>query len=157
MISVGRTVRLSLCLIRVKPLAGGQSYRTGDLTEAGGSRPQPNNVLAQFSQKRKGEIHMHANSKLFIALSAIPLSLAAPVLAQAPANTLVVAKAATAPVLDGVGNDAAWAAAQPLTVKASGGANFKNGETTATLKAVTAGDMIYFLIQYDDPTQSVKR
>ena len=100
---------------------------------------------------------MQTKSKLFLALGGIPLALSAVVLAQVPANTLVVAKAGTAPVLDGNANDAAWAAAQPLTVKASGGSNFKNGETTATLKAVTVGDMIYFLIQYDDLTQSVQR
>ena len=100
---------------------------------------------------------MHTRSKALLALTAIPLALASTAMAQAPANTLMVAKAATAPVLDGVGNDAAWAAAQPLTLRASGGANFKDGQTTATLKAVTSGDMIYFLIQYDDPTQSVKR
>ena len=100
---------------------------------------------------------MHARSKLFVALGAISLMVSLPLSAQGPANTLVVAKAATAPVLDGSANDAAWAGAQALTVKAYGGANFKGGETTATLKAVTSGDMIYFLIQYDDPTQSMRR
>lgn len=100
---------------------------------------------------------MHARSKIYVALAAISAALAVPCLAQTPANTLTVAKAATAPVLDGSASDPAWAAAQPLTVKAYGGANFKNGETTATLKAVTSGDMIYFLVQYDDPTQSTRR
>ena len=45
-----------------------------------------------------------------------------------------------------------------MSVKLSGGANFGGtGETTATLKAVTSGDMIYFLLQYADPTQSIRR
>ena len=75
-----------------------------------------------------------------------------------PQNTLVVGKAASAPKLDGSGNDAAWATAAPLQVKLSGGANFGGkGETTVTLKAVTAGDMIYFLVRYADPTNSVRR
>ena len=31
------------------------------------------------------------------------------------------------------------------------------GKTTATLKAVYSGDMVYFLVQYDDPTESMRR
>jgi Ethylbenzene dehydrogenase len=78
--------------------------------------------------------------------------------ATAP-NVLVAAKVATPPVLDGDASDAAWAAAKPITVALSGGTNFANGkgETTATLKAVYSGDMVYFLVQYDDPTNSVRR
>ena len=57
---------------------------------------------------------MRAKSKLFVALG-IALAASSNVSGQAPANTLVVAKAATAPVIDGSANDAAWAAAQPLT------------------------------------------
>ena len=74
-------------------------------------------------------------------------------------NTLVAAKAATAPVLDGNANDAAWAGAKPISVKLEGGMNFAGGkgETTATLKAVVSGDMVYFLIQYADPTNSIRR
>jgi hypothetical protein len=97
------------------------------------------------------------NTKLALALGAASLAAFAVAGAQAPANTLVVAKAAAAPALDGNANDPAWAAAAPLTVKLSGGANFAKGDTTATLKAVTAGDMIYFLIQYADPTESKRR
>ncbi len=79
--------------------------------------------------------------------------------APAPANTLIVARAAAAPTLDGNGSDAAWAAAKPLTIDLEDGANFAGGkgETKATLKSVVAGDMIYFLIQYADPTESVQR
>ena len=74
-------------------------------------------------------------------------------------NVLVAAKVATPPVLDGVANDAAWAAAKPITVALTGGVNFANGkgETTATLKAVYSGDMVYFLVQYADPTDSIRR
>jgi Ethylbenzene dehydrogenase len=78
--------------------------------------------------------------------------------ATAP-NVLVAAKVATPPVLDGNANDAAWAAAKAINVTLTGGMNFANGkgETTATLKAVYSGDMVYFLIQYPDPTNSIRR
>lgn len=96
----------------------------------------------------------------------IPLSLTAAALALAacttatapvPANTLVVARAATAPALDGVANDAVWAGARPLTITLEDGRNFADGKTTATLKSVVVGDTIYFLIQYADPTFSTRR
>ena len=31
------------------------------------------------------------------------------------------------------------------------------GSTTATLKAVYSGDMVFFLVQYADPTNSIRR
>jgi hypothetical protein len=74
-------------------------------------------------------------------------------------DVLVAAKVASAPLLDGDASDAAWAAARPLTLKLTDGANFADGkgQTTATLKAVYSGDRLYLLIQYDDPTNSVRR
>ena len=74
-------------------------------------------------------------------------------------NVLVAAKVATAPTLDGDASDAAWAAAKPISVALTGGKNFANGkgETTATLKAVYSGDMVNFLVQYADPTNSIRR
>lgn len=95
-----------------------------------------------------------------LAFTAIALAVAACTTpeAQAPANRLVAAKVAAAPVLDGNANDAAWAAAKPVSVELSDGANFGGkGGTTATLKAVYSGDMIYFLVQYADPTHSIRR
>ena len=101
---------------------------------------------------------MHTRTRVFVALTAAALVSCATSDATPPPNTLVVAKIASAPVLDGNANDAAWASAKPLTVKLGGGANFGgSGETTATLKAVTSGDMIYFLLQYADPTNSIRR
>jgi Ethylbenzene dehydrogenase len=78
--------------------------------------------------------------------------------AAAP-NMLVAAKAATAPVLDGDANDAAWASAKSIKVDLEDGVNFADGKgkTTATLKAVYSGDMVYFLVQYADPTNSIRR
>jgi hypothetical protein len=64
---------------------------------------------------------------------------------------------ATPPKLAASAADPAWAKAKALTVPLSGGMNFKDGATTATLKAVYSGDMIYLLLQYADPTQSVRR
>ena len=73
------------------------------------------------------------------------------------ADTLIAAKVAQAPVLAAGAADPAWAKAKALSVPLSGGMNFKKGNTTATLKAVYSGDMVYFLLQYADPTQSVRR
>ena len=82
---------------------------------------------------------MHTRTRVFVALTAAALASCATSDAPPPPNTLVVAKVASAPVLDGNANDAAWASAKPLTVKLGGGANFGgSGETTATLKAVTS-------------------
>ena len=99
------------------------------------------------------------SSQRHVTLAAIALALAACSTpdTSGPTNALVAVRTATAPTLDGNANDAAWTAARPLTVKLSGGANFLNGETTATLKAVVVGDMIYFLVQYADPTNSLRR
>jgi len=75
------------------------------------------------------------------------------------ADTLTAINVAKAPVLSAGAADAAWAKAKPLTVPLAGGKNFKGGKgaTTATIKAVYSGDMFYMLVQYDDPTQSVRR
>jgi hypothetical protein len=73
-------------------------------------------------------------------------------------NTLVAARVSTAPSLTAGATDAAWTAAKPLRIELSGGENFGGkGSTTATLKAVYSGDMVYFLVQYADPTNSIRR
>jgi ethylbenzene dehydrogenase len=82
------------------------------------------------------------------------LALGAPALA---ADTLVAAKVDNPPKLAAGAADPAWAKAKPLAVALSGGENFKAGATTARLKAVYSGDMIYLMVQYADPTQSVRR
>ena len=58
------------------------------------------------------------------------------------ADTLTAIKVAKAPVLAAGAADPAWAKAKALTVPLAGGANFKDGKTTATLKAVHSGDML---------------
>ena len=74
-------------------------------------------------------------------------------------NTLMASKVGTAPNPSALAADPAWAAARPLTFKLSDGANFAGGkgETTATLKAVYTSDMLYMLVQYQDPTNSMRR
>jgi hypothetical protein len=71
-------------------------------------------------------------------------------------NVLVAKKVAAAPAADG-SVDAVWSGAQPLTVKAVGGKNLPGGSTDVTLRSVVAGDTIYFLVQYKDATQSMRR
>ncbi len=75
----------------------------------------------------------------------------------ADANTLVAAPVTTGPKLTALADDTAWANAAALKVAVASGANFKGGATDATLKAVYTSDSIYFLLQYDDPTLSVRR
>ena len=85
--------------------------------------------------------------------------------AQAPQSakdTLVAIKAAAAPDMGKGAADPLWAKAQPLAVTLADGANFgaKPGEkadTKATIKAAYTGDMLYLLIQYADPTHSLRR
>lgn len=77
--------------------------------------------------------------------------------AAAP-NTLVAVKVSTAPSLAAGASDPAWAGAKPVSVDLSGGANFGGkGSTTATLKAVYTADTLYMLVQYADPTNSIRR
>jgi hypothetical protein len=78
--------------------------------------------------------------------------------ANVPSNVLLASTVAAAPAPNAGASDPAWAGAKPLRIDLAGGENFGGkGSTTATLKAVYAGDMLYMLIQYDDPTQSVRR
>jgi len=73
--------------------------------------------------------------------------------------TLVAVKAASAPNLAAGANDPVWAQARAIKVALTGGMNFAGGkgETTAMLKAAYFGDMLYMLVQYDDPTDSRRR
>ena len=95
------------------------------------------------------------------ASAAAVLALVGCTVAQQPAtspNTLVAANVASAPSLAAGAGDPVWAQARPLQVQLSGGMNFGGkGETTATLKAVYSGDMLYMLVQYRDPTDSRRR
>jgi hypothetical protein len=80
-------------------------------------------------------------------------------LPPAPPNTLIAAKVASAPDMKAGAADPLWRGAQPMAFKAVDGVNFAGGkgETTGTMKAVYTADMLYLLIQYADPTNSVRR
>jgi len=102
-------------------------------------------------------MHLHLNA-LSLAVAAVLLGGCATNEEAAAPNMLVAAKVATPPVMDGNASDPAWASAKAVTVQLEDGANFGGtGKSTATLKAVYSGDMVYFLVQYKDPTESVRR
>jgi hypothetical protein len=86
--------------------------------------------------------------------TALALALSTPALA---ADMLTAAKVAKAPQLNAGAADPAWAKAKPLKVALSGGMNFKDGKTDAVIKAVYTSDTVYLLVQYADPTESVRR
>ena len=101
---------------------------------------------------------------LMIAATAIPaLAFATDCWAQTtgPVKPIVVtsAKATTAPKLDALASDPAWRNAPAAAFKAVKGMHFKDdaGNTEGTLQSLYVGDTIYFLLQYDDPTESYRR
>ncbi|MBM3152946.1 MAG: ethylbenzene dehydrogenase [Chloroflexi bacterium] len=70
----------------------------------------------------------------------------------APEGALVSFPSATAPTLDGVGDEAAWADADEVVITVAGGAN---GFTTDVhIKTIYTADSIYFLVSYADSTES---
>jgi hypothetical protein len=71
-------------------------------------------------------------------------------------KTLVAQKVAAAPALDGTVDDA-WKKAKPLVFGVRGGRNLPDGKTDVSLRALYTADSVYFLLQYKDATQSVKR
>jgi hypothetical protein len=95
--------------------------------------------------------------KLAVSTVAGVLLAAALIFPASAADVVTAVKVDKPPVLTAGAADPAWAKAKALTVPLAGGMNFKNGSTTATIKAVYSGDMLYMLVQYNDPTQSVRR
>src|SRR3990167_7359547 len=71
-------------------------------------------------------------------------------------NVLVAKKVAAPPTLDGVMEDA-WKSAPELEVTVRGGRNLPEGKTEMKLRSVYSGDTIYFLMQYKDATESLRR
>lgn len=70
---------------------------------------------------------------------------------------LSAVKTSQAPNLTALAGDPAWAKAPELKVKLGNGKNFADGSTAASFKAVYTADMVYLLVSYADPTQSVRR
>jgi hypothetical protein len=95
-----------------------------------------------------------SNNKILVSIAIAALTLGT---SAHGADTLTAAKVAHAPRLSAGAADPAWAKAKPLAVALSGGVNFKDGATTAKLKAVYTADTLYLLVQYADPTESVRR
>ena len=70
----------------------------------------------------------------------------------APEGALVAVKTGSAPTLDGVGDEAAWADAEEIVIKVENG--FGGFATEVHLKAIYTEDSVYFLMSYADPTES---
>lgn len=60
-----------------------------------------------------------------------------------------------APTLDGVADEAFWQDAPAAEIKTRRGAN--EGSTTLSIQSVYTEDMVYFLVTWEDPTQSFER
>ena len=71
---------------------------------------------------------------------------------EAPEGALVASFVDAAPTLDGVADEAFWADAEDFVVDVDGG--FGGFETKVNLKAVYTADSVYFLMTYEDPTES---
>jgi hypothetical protein len=72
------------------------------------------------------------------------------------ASTLTAMKVDKGPTLDGK-VDALWNKAKAIKIPVTGGANFPNGTTEVTLKAVYTEDEVLFLAQWADKTKSENR
>ena len=73
------------------------------------------------------------------------------------ADVVTAVKVEKPPVLSAGAADSAWAGAKGLAIELLGGANFKDGKSKGMIKAVYSGDMLYVLVQWDDPTESLRR
>lgn len=71
---------------------------------------------------------------------------------EGPKGALVAFPVSAAPTLDGVADDAVWADAEAIEIEVQNG--FNDFEATAVLKAVYTADSVYFLLTYEDPTES---
>jgi len=104
-------------------------------------------------------------TKLFFAVmgtAVVALSGCQSVQDKVSADTLLATYSSTAPDPAAGAADPVWARAAALSAELTGGANFgaapgKKGGTTVTLKAAYTADMLYMLVQYKDPTDSIRR
>jgi hypothetical protein len=71
------------------------------------------------------------------------------------ADALTSIPVAEAPVLDGLADDAVWADVPTIEASTRRGAN--EGATTIRLQSIYTEDTVYFLVQWEDPTQSFLR
>lgn len=104
-------------------------------------------------------------TKRFVAVmgaAVLALSACQAVDEKVAADTLVATFTAKAPDPASGAADPVWAKARPLSAALTGGANFgakpgQKGESRVTLKAAFTADTLYMLIQYTDPTNSIRR
>jgi hypothetical protein len=73
------------------------------------------------------------------------------------AATLTAINSSQAPVMDGKADDPVWAQAEAVDLKFKKGSNLMDGKSSGSLKAARVGDSLYLLLQYQDPTHSVRR
>jgi len=95
------------------------------------------------------------NTKNVFRLFAVLLLLILAIAVQAEDEVLTSVPADESPVLDGVADDAAWENAMPIAVEVRRGANVE--ESVVTMKSVYTEDTVYFLVMWNDPTQSWAR
>ncbi|MCW8924918.1 MAG: ethylbenzene dehydrogenase-related protein [Xanthomonadales bacterium] len=58
--------------------------------------------------------------------------------------------------IDGIADETAWDGAEALTLNTIGGANFLNGQTRITIKALHNGTGAFFLVRWYDPSKSLQ-
>lgn len=73
-----------------------------------------------------------------------------------PADTIGAVKTDSAPKIDGVIDDV-WSKTKPISINVSEGNGLTNGSTTVDLRATYTSDSIYFLAQWADGTESLRR
>ncbi|RRS06955.1 hypothetical protein EAG18_19425 [Pseudoalteromonas sp. J010] len=57
--------------------------------------------------------------------------------------------------IDGLGDEPEWSRAKPVTLTTFGGANFTDGSSEVEIKALSNHSETFFLIRWQDPTQSL--
>jgi len=92
--------------------------------------------------------------RLIVALTVTFLLASVGVSSIFAAEKLTSVRVSEAPKLDGQ-VDSVWASVEELAVPVAGGAN--TSSATVKLKSVHIADSIYFLVQWADPTQSLRR
>ncbi|GGH06776.1 hypothetical protein GCM10007036_01250 [Alsobacter metallidurans] len=88
----------------------------------------------------------------------VPVAAGAVAIDLTTRDTLVVARVASAPTLDGRLDEALWSAAKPVRVRTEQGSTIgRPGHSTVELRAIEDGQKIYFAFRWEDPTRSLMR